>query len=168
MNYKTLIQTAEEQISGTKEPSAFIVCDFASGTRWLGNQMDSTDIQPGVIKYNLYGLIKYGLSAGAALTFLYYSGWNLLLLPISFVIFYLVEVHFLFLFPLLLDGNKHPLRNSVKAVYKVGLWKALSMTVSIAVYMLSGLLQRRERLHNWYTGCLAILIWYKHDVRDRL
>ncbi|TVT42597.1 hypothetical protein FNT36_00420 [Hymenobacter setariae] len=90
------------------------------------------------------------------------------LLPLAGLAFYVVEVHFLFLFPLLLDRVAHPLRTSIWATYQVGFMRALTWTLAIAAFMLAGLLNRRQPWRNWHIGCLALIHWYHHEVRPRV
>ncbi|MFD1468639.1 hypothetical protein ACFQ48_10420 [Hymenobacter caeli] len=118
------------------------------------------------IRFGRYGSLKYGSSL---LALLVVAGVLVrlhlfLLLPLAGLAFYVVEVHFLFLFPLLLDCVAHPLRASVRATYRVGLLKALAWTLVLAAFMLAGLLSRRP-WHNWHIGCLALIHWYRHEVR---
>ena len=89
-------------------------------------------------------------------------------LPLAGLAFYVVEVHFLFLFPLLLDGVAHPLRASVRATYRVGFLKALAWTLTLAAFMLAGLLRWRRPWRSWHIGCLALIQWYCHEVRGRV
>ena len=117
-----------------------------------------------------YGSFKYGSSllalvvVAGVLGRLHLWWW----LPLAGLAFYVVEVHFLFLFPLLLDGVAHPLRASIRATYRVGLLKALAWTLMIAAFMLVGLLRFRQPWRNWHVGCLALIQWYCHEVRARV
>ncbi|QIL78292.1 MULTISPECIES: hypothetical protein [Hymenobacter] len=147
---------------------------FTLGARWMFSQLPvkepttayRVDASP---NFGWYGCFKYGLSLLAFAA----SGWalghiSLLLTPLAVLGFYVMEVHFLFLFPLLLDGAQNPLRTSMKATYRIGLLSALLGVLPIGGYMLSGLLNRQQPFRRWHIGCLAVLLWYQDEVRDRL
>jgi hypothetical protein len=34
--------------------------------------------------------------------------------------------------------------------------------------MLSGLLNRQNPFRRWHIGCLSVLLWYQHEVRNRV
>jgi len=148
---------------------------FATGARWMFAHLpaqsprsefdESTD-------FGHYGRLKYGSSLLAMLAAAVVGGLAglplLLVLPLAGLAFYVVEIHFLFLFPLLLDRVAHPLRASIRATYRVGFWKALVWTLTLAAFMLAGLLNRRRPWRNWHIGCLALIYWYRHEVRARV
>jgi hypothetical protein len=141
---------------------------FESGAHWMAEKMN-VQHSGNVTSFSAYGALKYGVSgvffvASALLL----GSINLWLLPLSVVIFYLAEVHFLFLFPLLIDKVKRPVWTSVKQTYRTGLLASLLNVIPIGLFMLLGLLRRKDPLRNWYIGCLAIVIWYKDEVRGRL
>jgi hypothetical protein len=120
-------------------------------------------------RYTIYGLVKYGICLTAAgLAAVGISGYPLFAAPLSILVFYLFEIHFLFLFPLLIDRSPRPLLTSIRATYKIGVWRCLITVIPVAGYMLAGLFRKTDRLGNWYTGCLSILIWYDHEIRNRL
>jgi len=100
------------------------------------------------------------------------AGWFLnyapLFIPLSIVVFYLFEIQFLFLFPLLIDNSKEPVRRGIREVFKIGIIRCLFTVIPIAFFMLLGLFHKRQRYRNWYIGCLAILIWYNDEVRTRI
>lgn len=147
---------------------------FTLGARWMFDRLPAKEAATarGVAaspNFGWYGCFKYGLSLLALAA----SGWalghlSLLLTPLAVLCFYVVEVHFLFLFPLLLDGAKNPLRTSIQATYRIGLLSALLGVLPIGGYMLSGLLNQQHPFRRWHIGCLAVLLWYQHEVRDRL
>jgi hypothetical protein len=147
---------------------------FPSGARWMFdrlNELDGTDnrVFNTAINYNLYGGLKYGVCLAGTFLFiaagLRYSYWCV---PLAVVFFYLLEVHFLFLFPLLIDNTKHPLRTGIRSVYGLGLLSCLFTVIPIAIFMLLGLLRKQDALRNWLIGCLAILIWYNNAIRKRM
>ncbi|RYY95773.1 MAG: hypothetical protein EOO11_15115 [Chitinophagaceae bacterium] len=146
---------------------------FDRGARWMQQQLQALDpaTPPGfdaAIPFTAWGLLKYGCclaGAGAAAYGLYLL--HPALTPLAVLVFYYCEVHFLFLFPRLLDGRPHPLRASIRSTYKVGPLRALFTVLPIAAYMLIGLFRLRHPLRHWHIGCLAILIWYQDEVRNR-
>lgn len=120
-------------------------------------------------KYNIYGLLKY-----IVLLFTFFGAvlalWSLsiFLVPFSVLIFYFVEVHFLFLFPLLIDDVNKPLRESLKLTYEVSTFNAFLNVMPISIFMVIGLFNFKNPLKNWYIGCLSILFWYEDAIRNRL
>ena len=68
---------------------------------------------------------------------------------ISILAFYIIEVHFLFLFPLLIDRVSNPMLTSCKMTYKIGFLKALITVFQIGLYMMFGLLQLKEPFKKW-------------------
>jgi hypothetical protein len=144
---------------------------FPSGAQWMYDRLH--ELQPAsmrpfnpAVNYNWYGGMKYGIClAGLVMGFIAPGIWAI---PVGIALFYLLEVHLLFLFPLLIDDEPRPLQASIRATYKVGVGKCLTMVLPIAGFMLIGLLQKTDRLRNWYVGCLAIIIWYDHEIRARL
>lgn len=121
------------------------------------------------INFTLYGILKYALCLLAFLgSLVYLISIHYLLAPLTIIIFYILEIHFLFLFPLLLDEVDHPLRTSLNLTYKLGFFNLLFTVIPIGIYMVRGLTNWKNPLKNWYVGCLAILIWYTDEVRDRI
>ena len=98
----------------------------------------------------------------------FFFSLNIFLTPLSIIVFYLFEVHFLFLFPLIIDKIDQPILTSIKQTYKVGIFNALVTVIPIACFMLKGLFNISKPFHNWHIGSLAILIWYQNEIRDRL
>lgn len=119
--------------------------------------------------FAVYGWGKYGLclSAGALSAWLL-SGVSPWLTPLALLAFYVVEVHFLFLFPLLIDGVKFPAWQSIRVTYRLGLLRLLCRVLPLAGFMLLGLFRVSDPFRQWHQGCLIVLIWYQRDVRDRL
>jgi hypothetical protein len=145
---------------------------FTNGAHWMHAQLsDAQHTKPFLPskKYSAYGIAKYGicLLAFVAAASIFYT-MHILLTPLSILVFYALEIHFLFLFPLLIDGVKQPILASIKATYKIGFWKAFFTVLPIGVYMMCGLLRFSNPLRQWYIGCLAIIIWYQYAVRNRL
>ncbi len=147
---------------------------FESGAKWMfiklnedhGNSENKFNLE---IHFLAYGILKYAIS----LIIFFLSAFcflriNLFLIPLSIIIFYLVEVHFLFLFPILIDNYRRPVWTSIKQTYKTGLLTTLITTIPIGLYMVIGLLNLKNPFRNWYIGCLAVIIWYKNEIRNRI
>ncbi len=147
---------------------------FDLGAKWMFEKIHEGENSVGInfissTNYRAYGLLKYGLSLAAFFVSLFFLvKIHIFLAPASIVVFYLFEVHFLFLFPLLIDQVPNPLLSGIKQTYRIGLFTAMMTVIPIGCYMMIGLLRWRAPFRNWYTGCLAILIWYQYDVRNRL
>lgn len=146
---------------------------FRNGAGWMATKMSEIDptrtthFDTG-IPFTFYGMLKYGIALCMGCAFVAWAAQNnAFLLPLSIVVFYFFEVHFLFLFPLLIDNVSNPLRKSIKHTYRIGIFRCMITVIFIGFYMLVGLLKIKAPLHNWHIGCLAILIWYKNEVRDR-
>lgn len=150
----------------------FKVLDF--GSKWMFDRMN--EISPNHSRYydpsiNFfgYGVFKYGLSILVTVLFLLLiTKINLFLLPSLVIIFYFVEVHFLFLFPILFDKKTNPIATSIKYTYQIGLIHLIVNVIPIALFMIWGLFHFKNPLRSWLVGCIAILIWYKDEIRDRL
>ena len=146
---------------------------FTDGAKWMCNQLNQlsdrkTEFTDSV-NYTAYGLLKYGISLlFFLLSVFFFVHINILLVPLAVVIFYFAEVHFLFLFPLLIDGVQHPLQQSVKATYSIGLFTSMYTVFRIGLFMITGLFNISTPFRNWHIGCMAIIIWYQHDVRSRI
>ena len=144
---------------------------FSKGGCWMAEQMGIENLDDKTKRdFNIYGIIKYGLSITVAVLVL------ILMFPLhipfaimlAILAFYIVEVHFLFLFPLLIDRVKSPFVTSIKITYSLGFIECLIFTMVIAIYMIVGLFNTFYPLKNWYTGCLVIVLWYQDEVRDRI
>ncbi|UOE34617.1 hypothetical protein MTP16_02940 [Hymenobacter monticola] len=176
MTVKALIAQAARQFN--RQPhqmqQVFSHRIFATGARWMFEQLPENGPKTNsgfdaATRFGLYGGLKYGLSLLAFAGALWALGKvSLLLTPLAVLVFYLVEVHFLFLFPLLLDRARNPLRTSIRETHRIGLARALIWVLAIGVFMLSGLLNRRQPLRRWHIGCLSVLLWYQHEVRNRI
>lgn len=143
---------------------------FEAGAAWMGAQLTCLRAQPLPApgrshRFTYYGWLKYGLSLlGLGLAALGLAQCSIWLVPVAALGFYVVEIQFLFLFPLLLDAQPRPLRASCRLTARIGYGRCLLGVVPVAAYMLAGLARpRRARLH-WHVGCLAILFWYLDEV----
>jgi hypothetical protein len=130
---------------------------------WMGKIRPEAQIflKP-LFRFSYFGYLKYGLSLifmGISIPFLYKI--HAYLVVFSVLVFYLVEVHFLFLFPILIENKENPIKQSIKITYKIGLFSALITVIPIAFFMLIGLFNIKNPLKNWYIGCLSVLIWYE-------
>lgn len=175
MRYTELIKMSRvsfnEQPEGVVQKISFNI--FTVGAVWMCNQLNKTGNTRRKfntsVNYTVYGLLKYGSCIILFLiTAIFLAQLSILLIPLSVFVFYFVEVHFLFLFPLLIDGTKYPLKESIKQTYRLGLIKSMVTVFQISCYMLIGLLNPTNPTRNWYIGCLAIIIWYQNDVRNRI
>lgn len=170
MNYRQLLELARSHEWQPIEKSQPMT--FSSGAKWMHDQLEQIRNKPIVfhpkLPYERAGIIKYGLSMSGMMVAAI-GLWAIypLLVPLSIVVFYLLEVQFLFLFPFLIDHSSHPFRASRAAIRRIGTLRALYVVLPIGVWMVLGLLRLHQPLRNWYLGCLAILIWYEHEVGDR-
>lgn len=149
--------------------SSYPLMGFKNGGLWMQKKLheltnESFKRTPNFV---FLGLVKYifSISIGLVISFLCSSS-----LPLGiflFIIgFYLTEVHFLFLFPLAIEGERPLFYKSILLTYKTGIVTAFFNTIFIAGFMLVGVLNFKKPLANWYKGCYIILFWYV-DVRDR-
>ena len=139
---------------------------FETGADWMGGHLVRLRGRPMPApvprpNFTAYGWLKYGLSMSgfgmAAWAVGCISYW---LLPLAELGFYLVEIQFLFLFPLLLEGGPAPLRRSCRLTARIGYGRCLAGVLPVAAYMLAGLLRPGRARRQWHVGCLAILLWY--------
>jgi hypothetical protein len=176
MKYKYLIAAGRAHLANYPgyEPAKGLTTMFPTGARWMYDrlaELDKSNIRPWdpAINYNLYGFLKYGICvAGFLLSCVGLAVYAPLLVPVSILVFYLFEIQFLFLFPLLIDHSEKPVIMGIRAVFTIGIIHCLFTVIPIGCYMLAGLLHKRQRYRNWYIGCMAILIWYNDEVRNRL
>lgn len=176
MKYKTLIYQSLEFAKQYPDclENSFSFNVFEQGAYWMFVQLKRLSKQETLvfnktINYTFYGIIKYLVCILVSLTtaILLYK-INCLLCILSIFVFYFIEVHYLFLFPLLIINNKNSIINSIRITYQIGVFKAVLVVLPIGFYMLIGLLNFKQPLKHWYIGCLAILIWFENDVRNRL
>ena len=176
MKYQQLIAQSKKHLE--QNPSSIngvvSVNVFGLGAEWMFDRLNENETNSTIsfssgVNFFAYGTFKYGISLMVFLLSVYLIyPFSLWLLPISIVIFYIAEIHFLFLFPLLIDKVNRPLWTSIQQTYKTGLLTALINVIPIGFYMLIGLLNIKDPLRNWYIGCLSIIIWYKNEVRNRI
>ena len=176
MKFIGLISKSKTRLAQNPGSTGFKITDniFLDGAAWMGerlNEMDKSkhiEFNPSV-NFGFYGLLKYGicLLAFCFSAILLYRV-NILLTPLSVVVFYFFEAHFLFLFLLLLDKVPRPVWTSIKLTYKIGIVKAIFTVLPIGVFMVAGIFNFKNPYKNWLTGCLCILIWYQNEIRNRL
>jgi hypothetical protein len=175
MNYRNLLAASKEHLANYPGDNCRqrLATMFPSGARWMYdrlNELDSRNIRPFKIStnYNFYGFLKYGICfMGSGLCCWWFLKHAPLLTPLSVLCFYLLEIQFLFLFPLLLDNSGKPILTGMCKVFEIGIGKCLFIVMPIAFFMVLGLFKKRNNLMDWHIGCLAILIWYNNEVRVR-
>ena len=167
MRWRDLLGKSRTQLAHSATPAAGGY-SFRAGARWMAGQLSVLRQLPPDSHwhegqaYNRYGCLKYGLStAGFGLVAGALPCW--IGLPLAVLAFYVLEVHFLFLFPLLIDGVPQPMQASIRMTYRLGLRRAVANTLPIGLYMLAGLGNRPDPLRRWHEGCLAVLIWYEEE-----
>ena len=147
---------------------------FQEGAKWMYEMLEKLEGTKSSnfnnnVNFNLYGVLKYGICLSFfVISFISLWYTHPLLTPLSIITFYLVEIHFLFLFPLLIDHSKKPMVDNIHIIYKIGICKTLITIIPIGCYMMIGLFNFKNPFYNWYIGCLSILIWYKDEVRNRI
>jgi len=144
---------------------------FSSGAKWMASQLDSAETKAfdNDTNFEFYGAVKYGICILAFFaTAILLWRINIFITPLAVLVFYFCEVHFLFLFPLLIDKVKQPLSKSIHLSYTIGIFTCMATVIPISIFMLAGLVNIKAPFKNWHIGSLAIIIWYKNEIRDRL
>lgn len=171
MKYQYLIRKSSEILAQSSIPNTKLSLQlFTDGAFWMAQYLELLNPHQEVNlpnrSFELYGYLKYSLCIFFSVILLVKTCfWYL---PISIAIFYLVEVHFLFLFPLLIDNTKNPLKKSCEILYQLGVFSTVLLVMRIGIFMLIGLLNYQKPLQNWHIGCLAVIVWYHEEVRNRL
>ena len=176
MNYQQLLIASRAHLEKYPGygPASNLRTLFPMGARWMYDrltELNGNNIHPfaSKVNYTLYGYLKYGICLSGFLIVIWWCSSHMpLLLPLSILLFYVLEIHFLFLFPLLIDHSKRPILTGVRETFKLGILKCLSIVIPISMFMLIGLFRKKDWVRNWYIGCLAILIWYNNEVRNRI
>ena len=173
MLFLELLKKSELRIDQQKEfTSPFPLGNlFQRGGFWMLNFMQQqADKEMNLAdKFYFYGMLKYFACITIsilAIVIFYPLSWVEIFLVI--ILFYAVEVHFLFLFPLIIEQAKNPMKSSVQMLYRIGLGKAVITVIPIAVYMIIGLLSRENPFRKWHIGCGAIVVWYEQETKYRL
>lgn len=144
---------------------------FATGAEWMALAIErlrgeslKTPLSA-LPNFQLLGVLKYSAAITVAAGWVlasYLAGW-LVLSPLALPIFYAVEVQYVFLFPIALDGHLKPFRTSRQWTKKAGgTLLAMKNVMPIAATMLGGGFVGRGFIRSWCLGCLAICIWYEH------
>ena len=171
MSPQLLLQKSELHLHNHPHfiPEVKMFSIFSKGAQWMFDRLQELNPEPALewnssLNYEYYGYLKYGICTacfiGSACFFFHHSFW---LVPLSILIFYGLEVHFLFLFPLLIDGVNHPVHRSFMLTYKIGILKAMYTVMVVAAYMLWGLNDVKQPFRKWHIGCMAILLWYSEE-----
>ncbi|WKZ56693.1 MAG: hypothetical protein QY326_08160 [Bdellovibrionota bacterium] len=137
---------------------------FAFGEKWMARALGLLRgglSSPPASAAILAGVLKYGLcSIVAALVFMVPDSLAIGALG-AVVAFYAIEAQFVFLFPLLIEGEERPWRRSIELTQAAGgTLRVMSIVLPIAASMLFGGFLGRGFMRSWCIGCLAILIWY--------
>ena len=172
MKYRQLIKAAKQHLQSNPVYVTGMGRVFNNGGEWMRQRLSElrgSDIKiNNAIPYAGYGLAKYiicGLVFIGSIAWL--SSISFWLLPVSVIVFYVVEIHFLFLFPLLIDKMENPVLESIRLTYRAGFGKTLITVMPIGIYMMAGLFDLKDPLKNWHIGCLAVLIWYEQETGNR-
>jgi predicted MPP superfamily phosphohydrolase len=150
---------------------------FLSGAEWmrlaLGILRDG-QAPVGLAAFHWLGFIKYALALGVSL--LPIALLSLLPQPslihgvlglLALLTFYAVEVQWVFLFPVALDGSRHPWRDSWALMHQCsGTLPAMAIVMPLAWEMLSGGWRGRGFVRSWSLGCLAVALWYERARAD--
>ncbi len=169
MNFKQLLLRSKDTYAVSSNHVEKVISKnlFQSGANWMAEKMNVSIAEK--THFNQYGFFKYGICLIAfVLFFCFLLHRNIFLTPLSIVVFYFFEVHFLFLFPLLIDRIPNPIRESIKISYKIGILKAMFIVMQLSFFMLIGLFCFKNPFKNWHIGCLCIVIWYEDEIRNRL
>ena len=135
-------------------------------TRTVRTLSLSRALSLGAGKYASCGALAGGVAvaAGAAL--------GPIAATLAFVIiFYVVEVQLVFLFPIALDASAPPHHwwraARASTVRAGGTWRAFWTVLPIAAHMLLGLASMSPR-RAWCAGCAAVTIWYEESSGGRV
>ncbi len=146
---------------------------FRDGAFWMHcrmNEMDSVRNSefPNEENFTCYGIFKYlTVSAAGLVSAGILIRISLFLLPVSILIFYLTEMFFLFLFPLLIDRCRNPAAENFAILKKTGLIRSFYCLLRIAFKMISGIFNTADPFKEWKIGCIAVLFWYKEVSSSR-
>ena len=176
MNFRQLIEqsTAHFENQSYQVENVFSIHIFTNGAKWMYEKLAYLDSLKELkfdknSNFTFYGCLKYGICLiFSIISLLLLLKKTIFLTPISIIVFYFLEVHFLFLFPLLIDKVRNPILTSIKQTYRIGILKTMQTVSQIGLFMILGLLNLKNPFKNWHIGCLAILIWYQNEVRNRI
>ena len=161
MRWQRLLRQAEAELGD----GLFPYRNFSAGGAWMAEQLYQRAGQSlpseNLPDYHTAGIIKYGLASLAGImTIPVIALVGPLAIPLSILVFYCVEVHLLFLFPLLAEGDETPYHTSVRLCRRIGVLHCVLTIIPVAIWMLTGLLNIKKPYRSWHIGCLAVIIWY--------
>ncbi|MCW0220680.1 MAG: metallophosphoesterase, partial [Prosthecobacter sp.] len=139
---------------------------FSSGADWMCLALEELRGHPlpkRTATFSWLGFVKYSLASLAPLAVLVLA-WFVHPALVILVIpaFYAVEVQWVFLFPVVLDGSQNPWTDSRNLMQRhAGTLAAMSLVLPFAWRMLSGGLLGHGFVRSWCTGCLAVVLWYE-------
>lgn len=171
---KKLLSEAKAYAKNDSNPRPFrLKTLFKDGAFWMFERMQIIDFKENrkfdtTIPFNFYGYLKYLICCiFFSLSIFYIYDFSIIIsILLSAFSFYIAEVSFLFLFPILIDEQENPLYKSIKMTYQIGYIKCVFTVMPIAFFMLLGLLNCKNPLKNWYIGCWAILVWYYNAMKS--
>ncbi|WP_156825819.1 hypothetical protein [Lewinella cohaerens] len=170
MNYQDLLLRSKVHLSQfpLEQEIDFMPLVFTKGAKWMTQRLNEIDKKQrnfnSNVAYEYYGYLKYSFCFFCfIMSGLFFWTKASYLSPLSILVFYFFEVHFLFLFPLLIDGVEKPLARSIHMTYKMGIFYTMRTVIPIGFFMVTGLFNWRNPLQNWHIGCLAVLIWYTDE-----
>lgn len=142
---------------------------FQSGADWMRETMSllrGRKLPGSPHSFTLLGIAKYTMASVAALLVVASVALGLpwpamvILAPLAF---YAVEVQFVFLFPLVIDGVPRPWRRSLRMTRFMTTPYAMSVVIPLAAVMLFGGLFGKGFIRCWCLGCLSVVIWYEEE-----
>lgn len=146
MKYYNLLRESREhfeRFSNAKKKTLSSLI-FTNGAEWMLERMNELDGGTRIFNVSTsfegYGYLKYGICLFSfILSGVFLSNKTIFLLPFAILVFYILEVHFLFLFPLLIDRMERPLLESIRMTYKVGVFRTLFTVIPIGFFYAYGL-----------------------------
>lgn len=154
-----------------RDARALASAGFGGGLAWMQRRVrgrGETSLRGhvhGVAKYGACVVLALGI-AGACLHAADVLNAVLLSLPLAttlFVLsFYALESRWVFVFPALAHGKRHPFRRSWALTRDHGgTVRAMSVVLPIAAHMLFSGLRDGRFVRAWAVGCHAVLLWYE-------
>lgn len=168
MLWLQLINKSKDQLSAE---AVYEVGGFTYGGFWMVDQLGALRQESPILKdqkhsFNKIGFLKYSACVLFGIIPMLVIGLNLVSIVLFVLLFYIAEIHFLFLFPLVIEGVADPFKANYRLVKNIGFLRCLINIVPIACYMVIGLFNFRSPLYNWYVGCLSVLILYVEETKD--
>lgn len=149
-------------------PKSMVKNDFQAGAKWMHRCLETIRGErisyPETVAFNVHGFVKNGV-AGTLSMIVWGIGIATHSIPLilaSTLVFYLIEVQMVFLFPLLIDQDPTPFQKSRHYVVRGGgTIKAMSVVMPISAFMMIGGLLGQGIVRSWCIGCLAVVLWYE-------